>query len=398
VSLGRQNGKSEIAAALGLWGLLRKSGALVIGIASSAEQAGIVYRRASQIVARNPALARKFAALTETRGLRHKDGGRWELKAAKSAALQGLPIDLGIVDEVHLLKPALWSDLVNGTGGRHDCIVVGITTAGDDNSELLKHLYALAEKGQIGFAIWEAPEARIPEDDETLAEYLKAANPAIACGRIDVKNVIQDVRAMPPGEAIRYRLNRFTASSSTYLNLADWLQLAGEVTPPTTGVTFVIDRTPSWSHASIVAAWKTPEGRLQTQVVASIASPDLARLKELCLGLSYRYPDSLFASDAYAGGDLIKELAAHGLRTHRGSLGDATGAASRLFALVKQRRIRHAGDPLLTDQLPRVTTKNVGENYRLTRATKAAEIDTVVATALAIYLAEKDHGNVPQLF
>ena len=129
VSLGRQNGKTEIAAALGLWQLLRKAGALVIGIASSAEQARLVYDRAMKVISRNPALAKRFDALTDTRGIRAKDGGKYEIKAAKSAALQGLPIDLGIVDEVHLLKGALWNDLINGTGGRPDCLVVGITTS-----------------------------------------------------------------------------------------------------------------------------------------------------------------------------------------------------------------------------------------------------------------------------
>ncbi|WP_175559127.1 hypothetical protein [Sanguibacter gelidistatuariae] len=36
-----------------------------------------------------------------------------------------------LADEAHLMKAALWSDLVNG-------VVAGITTAGDDQSDLLK--------------------------------------------------------------------------------------------------------------------------------------------------------------------------------------------------------------------------------------------------------------------
>ncbi|WP_084130318.1 terminase large subunit domain-containing protein [Demequina sp. NBRC 110055] len=397
VSVGRQNGKSEIAAALGLWGLLREPGALVIGIASSAEQAGIVYRRAQQIINRNPALARQFAALTETRGIRHKSGARWELKAAKSAALQGLPISVGIVDEVHLLRPALFSDLQNGTGGRKNAIVVGITTAGDDDSELLTDLYRLASEDKIGHWIWEAPAAEIPDDDDRLAEYLRAANPAIACGRIDVATVIQDVRAQSPGSAIRYRLNRFTATDSTWLPLTTWLPLAGEITPPKTGVTFALDRTPTWSHASIVAAWKSGDS-LETQVVASVASPTLEKLREVCLQLSARHANAVWVADSYSLGTLMTELKGRGMNARRGTLGDLTSAASRTYALAMQGKLRHAGDPLMAAQLPRVSTKNVGENYRLTRATKAAEIDTVTATTLAIYFAEQDLGIGPQLF
>src|SRR6218665_2015902 len=45
VSVGRQNGKSILGAIFGLYGLVREAGALVIGIASSAEQARIIYTR-----------------------------------------------------------------------------------------------------------------------------------------------------------------------------------------------------------------------------------------------------------------------------------------------------------------------------------------------------------------
>ncbi len=43
VSMGRQNGKSEIVGALGIWALLRKSGTYNVGVASTAEQARLVY-------------------------------------------------------------------------------------------------------------------------------------------------------------------------------------------------------------------------------------------------------------------------------------------------------------------------------------------------------------------
>ncbi len=84
-------------------------------------------------------------------------------------------------------------------------MVFGITTAGDESSILLKDLYETGAKSvasdpsleRFGFFEWSAPEARVPESDEELLEYLKAANPALACGRIDSENVLSDVRAMP---------------------------------------------------------------------------------------------------------------------------------------------------------------------------------------------------------
>lgn len=42
ISLGRQNGKTELAAALGLWALLMRTAPTVVGIASSVDQAKLI--------------------------------------------------------------------------------------------------------------------------------------------------------------------------------------------------------------------------------------------------------------------------------------------------------------------------------------------------------------------
>lgn len=400
LSMGRQNGKTEIAAALGLLMLLHNPRATVVGIARNVSQANLVYKRVGDVIRRNPALRDRFNALTETRGIRTRHGGAYRILASKSDALQGEPIDLGIVDEVHILKDELWSDLVNGTGGRPNCLVVGITTAGDDDSTLLKHLYQLAAEGKIGHIICEAPEPRIPADDATLWKFLCAANPSYVvrpeiADNPEARNaIIGDVRSLPAASAIRYRLNLFTAADSVYLGVADWLQRAGAITPPNEGIVFMLDRTPSWTHASIVAAWRAADGVYETQVVASVSSPSPEKLIDLCVALSPRH--RLFAADAYNLGSVLDTLKHRGLRTKRGTLGDVTGSASRLFAHVKDGTIRHPGDPLLTVQLPRTGTKNVGDNFRLVR--KGGDIDTVVATAGAVYFAETVEDVPVQIF
>src|SRR5699024_8306456 len=56
VSLARQQGKTELAAALGLLFMLHRSDAYVVGIASTVEQARLVYRRAMRVISNNKAL------------------------------------------------------------------------------------------------------------------------------------------------------------------------------------------------------------------------------------------------------------------------------------------------------------------------------------------------------
>jgi phage terminase large subunit-like protein len=408
-SMGRQNGKSVIGAILGLFGLLREPGQLVIGIASSAEQARILYERTMHVIRANKSLAERFDKLTDTRGIRAKDGGKYEIKAARSGALQGLPLNIGLVDELHLLPSALWSDMVNGTAAKRNGIVVGITTAGDENSVLLKQLYEVGHKAitgdktveRFGFFLWEAPDGKVPVDDETLAEYLKAANPALAAGRIDMETVISDVRSMPEIDVVRYRLNRFVAGESIFITPSMWQACArphGEIMPKTNErPVFTIDRTPDWGYASVVAAMKDEDGITHTELVASIVKPTLEQLVHICLQLS-QYSPQTFGVEGYALRDLGQELKRRGLPVTILTSSDIVNASSLTYSLIAQKKIRHADDPLLAVQFPRTIRKNVGDSFRISRRDSSVEIDAVLATTYAIYLSQTRLEQSLQVF
>ena len=392
VSLGRQNGKTELAAALGLWRLLSKRRAYVIGIASSAEQAGLVYRRTMDAISGNPELGELFHRLTDTRGIRTLAGGRYELKAARSAALQGLPIDLGLVDELHLLKRALWGDLVSGTGGRPDCLVVGITTAGDAASELLIDLYRLGEQaisdggqGRVFFACWEAPEARVPDDDETLGRWLAMANPAVASGRTDLAALITIVRSKPKPDAIRYHLNRFVDSvRSPFIEAPDWhaaRRREGEAFPSGRPV-IAVDATPGLSYASITITARDEAGVTHSELVASLVNPTLDHLLAVCLHLANLGPLT-YVMDSYVLRKLGYALRDRGYPVMISTLPDAVSAAALLFRLIMSGKFRHGGEALLNQQIPRAVRKNVGEEFKIVRSPGAlTQADAVIATAL----------------
>lgn len=409
VSMGRQNGKSLLAASLGLWGLLRGSGQYVLGIASSAEQARIVYDRTMHVIRSNPSLAKRFDKLTDTRGIRAKDGGKYEIKAAKSSSLQGLPINLGIADEIHLMPPALWSDMVNGTSAKSNGLVIGITTAGDESSELLKNLYEVGNKAatgdpdydRFGFYVWEAPEAKVPDDDETLSEYLKAANPALAAGRIDMSTVLSDVRAMPPTDVVRYRLNRFVAGQAQFITPSMWAKCArpfGEhLNLDGARPIFSLDRTPDWGHASVVVAFKDKDGITQTELVASMVKPNLEQMVALCTELS-RFSPQTFLVDGYSLRDLGVELKKRGMPVSITTQGDIISASALAYSKIARQEVRHSSDPLLSIQFPRTVRKNVGDAFRISRKDSSVEIDGVMATILAIYGAETRIEQSLQVF
>jgi phage terminase large subunit-like protein len=279
ISLGRQNGKSLIAAILGLYGLLmHEQGPQVISLASSTDQANIVYNRVNYVINANPFLKKRFKRATETRGIVTSDGtGRYDVKAAKEAALQGIPMSLCIFDELHLAKEGMWGASIQGTTARKDGIVIGITTAGDQNSKTLIDLYKKGKAAangseefeRFGFFLWEAPENAAVDDPKAIM----AANPSVASGRIPIEQVISDLKTIPEHEARRYRLNQFIAGSTNSWLPGDLFRAAtGRGVTNLTGGVFAVDITTNWGHGTIAYA-NDIEGIHETELVMSLVSP-----------------------------------------------------------------------------------------------------------------------------
>lgn len=405
ISLARQNGKTEIAAAIGLVALLMRARPTVVGIASNADQARLIYKRTMSAIRGTPQLARMFKALTETRGIQTKDGGSYEIKAAKSAALQGIPIDVGLVDELHLLLKALWFDLVNGLGGRPNSFVLGITTAGDQSSELLLHLYAEGEKAiadagatRFGFFVWEAQRPEVPEDDTELARELCRASPSLASGRRDLETNIEEVRTMPPQDAVRYRLNRFVDSVSTFIGGDAWAKnWSADPYPEGVQPIFVIDRTPDWSYASIGVFAKMPDGRIYCDLAASLVKPSLGQIADLCELLNAHNP-AMFAMDAFTLRDLGRELELRGLTVTLATYGDVLNASALFYAKVVQEKLAHPGNDLLAKQIPVTKRKDSGEGFKISRAESSVAIDAVMTHVLGVYFADTSQASDLQIF
>jgi hypothetical protein len=79
-------------------------------------------------------------------------------------------------------------------------------------------------------------------------------------------------------------------------------------------------------------------------------------------------------------------------------MGDVLNASSLFYAKIMQQKISHAGDPLLSVQLPRTVRKNVGEQFRISRQDSSVEIDAVIATMLAVWGSETRLETSLQVF
>lgn len=404
VSVGRQNGKSLLAAMLGLYGLLlHERGAQVLSLASSTDQANIVYTRVLYVINQNPFLKKRFKKATESRGIVTADNaGRYDVKAAKEAALQGIPISLCLFDELHLARPGMWSASILGTSQRKDGIVIGITTAGDQNSQTLKDLYKSGnaaaagdpELERFGFFLWTAPD-NAPITDPAA---IMAANPSVAAGRIPVEQVISDLKTIPEHEARRYRLNQFIAGS-----VASWLPsnyyraCSGNGVTLATGGVFAVDIGKNWETATIAIA--NINGELQeTELVASYMAPTENQLFDELKRLYVNFSARAIVLDSRLLSNLAKRLKAIGIPVWALHSNEMSSVCSAAYAAFTAGLVRHNNDPLLTVQMHNGITKYMGESWTISRQESLGEIDALMATIMALYVSERAQHAGVQVF
>lgn len=405
VSMGRQNGKSLLGAILGVYGLLlHQQGAQVISIASSTEQARIIYSRVLYTIQNNEYLKKRFKKATEQRGIVTADGSaRYDVKAAKESALQGIPMSLCLFDELHIAKRGMWSAAVLGTAQRKDGMVIGITTAGDETSETLLDLYKLGiraangdpELERFGFFLWEAPEGSAIDSPVGL----KCANPSIDAGRLDLNTVLSDIRSIPEHEARRYRLNNFIAGSTqSWIPGELFAKAAGDGITKQEGVVLAVDRTKNWEYATIAAARKCEDGTFETELVAGFAGATEQQLYSKIHQLFDRGGITAIAIDDRQMTNLVKRLKTDGLPVWPLWTKEISAACSTVYAMFSSGVVKHRSDPLLVIQSPKGIAKYTGETWLISRRESLGDIDALMATVMALYVSATHQDFGIQVF
>jgi phage terminase large subunit-like protein len=398
ISVARQNGKSVFAAIFGLYGLMmHEKGPTVIGLASSADQANIIYKRVKYVIDNHPALKRRFRT-TGTRGISRLDEpGMYQVKPAKADALQGIDTTLCLFDEVHLCDEEMWSAMVLGTSMMDDGLVLGITTAGDADSALLERLYKLGREAaagdpdleRFGFFCWEAADGSAVDDPVALM----AANPVISAGRRTVEFFQQQVRTMPPSLAKQFRLNLFGAGASAWLDVSTWASLASGGIPDGVRPVVTIDRTPGQSSASISLTAKV-DGKFYYELYADLSGidgkdPTDERLLEECLKLNRLNPLT-FVVDGLRLKELAKQMERYGLPVRVISFSEVFNACAFSYRQIATGNVSHDGNPRVGKQIPNAAVKSVkdSDRWRLVKKQGAGDIDMLNGLMYGLFVAE----------
>jgi len=247
VELPRKNGKSTLAAGLGLKMLLAddEQGAEIYAAATKFSQAMIVFNDAKQMRSQSPELMKRT---TQAKWLLyHKSSSSSFIPlASEECNLDGLNSHCNIIDELHQHRTrGVWDKLITSHGSRMNPLDFVITTAGvgDDPNSIALERHDYAEKILRGHSeddsTWAFIACADKEDDWTDPKIWAKANPNLGVSVYPrfLENQCTQAREILAHENTfrRYYLNQWTEQVTRWLDVKLWDECKTDLMPDLTG-------------------------------------------------------------------------------------------------------------------------------------------------------------------
>lgn len=234
------SGKTELLAAVGLYmlcGKVHSSPSIPIAAASK-EQAGRIFGAARIMCEESPTLRKVTETGVDSITLKGEPGRMYRVAAAEGTN-EGQGPSCFLADELHEWSETrnTFSVIAKGAAKRAQSLQIYITTAGYDLDTICGRLYERGKKVNAGelvdpsfLMIWfEAPEDADPADPETWRNCHPAAGDFMTMAALE-----DQFTSIPRNLFIRYFLNRWTSTQSSWLPFGAWAKCRLEhVTTPT---------------------------------------------------------------------------------------------------------------------------------------------------------------------
>ena len=153
--VGKKNGKSLLASAVGLYLLVGdgEPGPEVYAVATKKDQAKIIWNEAKRMVRKSPALHKRIKPLTHELTSDEFNDGVFKPLASDSDTLDGLNVHGVLMDEIHQWKngKALFDIMADGTTAREQPLVFITSTAGTIREDLYDEKYEYASRVINGY-------------------------------------------------------------------------------------------------------------------------------------------------------------------------------------------------------------------------------------------------------
>ena len=232
--LPRKNGKTELAAALALYGLLGdgEPGAEVVSAAADRDQAARVFEAAAMMVRNDTELDAACEIVESQKRIVHRASNSiYRALSADVPGKHGLNPSLVIYDELHAAPNRdLWDVLTTSQGTRRQPLILAISTAGYDRKSVLWEIYSYAKSvrdGEINDptflpVIYEASEGADWADEVVW----HACNPALGDFQSleEMRVSFKRAQAIPAQQNIfrRLYLDEWTEQSVRAIDMALW--------------------------------------------------------------------------------------------------------------------------------------------------------------------------------
>jgi phage terminase large subunit-like protein len=433
IGLPKKNGKTELAAALGLYFLIGdgEPSPLVVCAAASEEQADLVYNAAKTMCEMSEPLSQITECYDKEILVPSIPGAKLLRVAAAAGTNDGKNIHAVICDELHEWVPPkgdkVWNVLTNGTGARRQPMVLQVTTAGYDiDGTVCGQQYTKCkaiQNGQIDdgryFFYWvEAPEGSDYRDPEVW----KAANPSF--GVLVHADFFRDQLGKKTESVFRrYFLNQWVMTEEIWIQYGVWDACESDLDLDAALPIYVgIDIAKNIDSSALVVAQKQEERFVVRATVWSNPYPlghslhDGWRMNnnlvmERCRALRDEFPRAaceidhvimpgpMFAYDPYRFREEAEVLTGEGLAMVEFPQHDSRmiPASQAFFEAIMKGRIAHNGDPILKDHVQHVAAEQKPRGWRMSRPTGARHPnDAAIAAAIAVYQAQTTTPPAPK--
>jgi len=394
VSMPRGNGKSTLAAAIGLYGLFADGveGAQVLCVASDERQASIVFNAARRMVQLEPLLEERCQIFQARLYVPHTDSSLYPLPA-EPGALQGFDPSLCVVDELHVVTEPVWEAMSLAAGKRDRSLTLAISTPGSDPDSIM---FKLRDHGLEGddpaFYFREfAAQAGCDLDDEGAWQI---ANPALG-DFLHIDALRATLRTSRESAFRRFRLGQWldgpdgawlpdrawAACADPQRSIPDGakvvLGLDGSFSQDCTALVVVsIDPVP---HVDVAALWEPP-------LTDSSYRVPVADVEEAVRVACRRWDVREIAADPFRWTRSLQALDAERLPVveYPQSPQRMTPATTGLYEAIVNGLVTHSGDSRLARHIANSVVKVDARGTRLAKPkAPGRRIDLAVAAVMA---------------
>ena len=444
LALSRKNGKTQMAAALGLYmAFCDDMGAEVIVAAGDRSQASLLHTAAKQLLESNPALARRAKIYRNSIVVPERNASMFCI-SSEAGTKHGYNPSCVLIDEYHVFPDRELVDVLEtGMGARSQPLTVYITTAGTNMQGPCYKDWQYAEKVRDGVikdntflpCIYAAPSDADPFVETTW----KAANPNYGITlKPDYFHQMAERAKQSGSEEVVFRtlhLNQWVSSSERWLRHGAFDACGGPLRPTDGRPCWCgLDLASTFDTTAFVAVWpdddgtydvhahffipadnaqtrqqqdrvpyvsewskKTPEGGPFVQLTdGDITDYDVVR--DYILSFCEKNVVKGIAVDRWNAVHITTQLVSEGVDIKPFGQGFASmSAPSKLLeTLVIGGKLRHGGNPVLRWQASNVQVKtddagNIKPSKKNSSST--GRIDGIVALIMALGIASAEtHG------